>query len=356
VLRQALAAFRCGDEGMRWSWLVSLAAAQLWDDESWDVLSARDAELVRGAGALAVLPLTLSARAGLLRFTGELAAAAALVAEAEAVSAATGCRPAACRLVKDLARHERAADGADLVGWPRALLCNSIGRYEEALVAAERAREQAPAPPFATWALVEEVEAAARSGSPDRARVALERLAQTTQASGSDWALGIEARSRALVSDGDDAERLYREAVERLARTRVRTELARTHLLYGEWLRREQRRCDAREQLRRARELFSDIGADAFAARAARELVATGETARKRTIETRDQLTAREAQIAELARDGLSNAEIGARMYISPRTVEYHLTKIFAKLNLTSRVQLENALPAHAAAGLLAAA
>jgi DNA-binding CsgD family transcriptional regulator len=192
--------------------------------------------------------------------------------------------------------------------------------------------------------LPELIEAAARSGDMERAADALQPLVPATRASGTDWALGIEARSRALVTDGEAAETFYREAIERLGRTRVRGELARAHLLYGEWLRRERRRVDAREQLRTAHERFTTMGIEAFAARAARELRATGETARKRTAETSDHLTAQEAQIAGLARDGLSNTEIAGQLFISPRTVEYHLLKVFAKLDSSSRRELRNAL------------
>jgi DNA-binding CsgD family transcriptional regulator len=194
------------------------------------------------------------------------------------------------------------------------------------------------------WAPVELVEAATRSGNPDRASVALQELAEMTRASGTDWALGIEARSRALLSESEAAERRYREAIDRLGRTRVRVELARAHLVYGEWLRRERRRLDAREQLRTAHELFTAMGIEAFAERAARELLATGERARKRTVETSGQLTAQETQIARLARDGLANSEIGARLFISPRTVEYHLHKVFTKLDISSRNQLDPVL------------
>jgi DNA-binding CsgD family transcriptional regulator len=224
------------------------------------------------------------------------------------------------------------------------VLYNGLGRYEDALAAARQASEQPHDLGPSNAALPELIEAAARSGGRERAVDALQRLAETTQASGTDWALGIEARSRALVSDGDAAERFYRDAIERLGRTRVRSELARAHLVYGEWLRRERRRLDAREQLRTAEEMLTRIGLEAFAARAARELLATGETARKRTIETSDQLTAREAQIARLAGEGLSNTEIGARLFLSPRTVEYHLHKIFTKLDISSRHQLHRAL------------
>jgi len=188
---------------------------------------------------------------------------------------------------------------------------------------------------------VELVEAAVRSGEPELAADAFSQLSKTTGAAGTDWALGIEARSRALLSDDEAAERLYREAIERLARTRIRPELARAHLLYGEWLRRLKRRLDAREQLRTAHHMLAAMGMDAFAQRAARELGASGQTARKRSVESLDQqLTAREAQIARLAQDGLSNPEIGARLFISPRTVEYHLHKVYGKLEITSRNEL----------------
>jgi DNA-binding CsgD family transcriptional regulator len=192
--------------------------------------------------------------------------------------------------------------------------------------------------------LAELVEAAARAGDHEHAKAALERLLERTQVSGTDWALGVEARSRALLSGGDEAEHLYEEAVQRLSRTRIRSQLARTRLLYGEWLRRERRRFDAREQLGLAHEMFQKMGAIAFAERAARELRATGGTVRKRSSGRSDQLTAQEEQIARLARDGLSNPEIGLRLFISPRTVEYHLHKVYAKLGITSRSQLDSAL------------
>jgi DNA-binding CsgD family transcriptional regulator len=195
------------------------------------------------------------------------------------------------------------------------------------------------------WALPELVEAAARCGRPEVAGGAVERLAERTRAAGTDLALGIEARVRALVCERTLAEELHVEAVDRLGRSRFALDLARAHLLYGEWLRREQRRTDAREQLRTAHEMFASMGAEAFAQRARRELLATGETVRARTPDTGVHLTAQEAQIAQLARAGLSNPEIGARLFISPRTVQYHLHKVFSKLDISSRNELHRALP-----------
>jgi ATP/maltotriose-dependent transcriptional regulator MalT len=222
-------------------------------------------------------------------------------------------------------------------------LYNGLGRYDEALAAigqAERYYQEGPA----IWALTELLEAAVRSGQRQLAGRGLERIAETTRAAGTDWALGTEARCRALLTDGDEADSLYREAVERFGRTSIRVQLARTHLLYGEWLRRERRRVDAREQLHTALEMFTSIGSEAFAARAERELLATGERVRKRSVEARDDLTAQEAQVARLACDGLSNAKIGERLFISQHTVAYHLRKIFSKLEISSRNQLRQVL------------
>ena len=230
--------------------------------------------------------------------------------------------------------------GLTAIAWARAQLYNSLGRYAEALAAAEQASEHPEELFFSTWGLVELIEAAARSGKRQRAADALQRLTESTRACGTDWALGIETRSRALLSDGEVADRLYREAIDRLGRTRVRGALARAHLLYGEWLRRQNRRLDAREQLRTAHQMFASMRADGFAERAARELRATGERVGKRTTDTPDQLTARETQIARLAGEGLSNPEIAAQLFMSPRTVEYHLHKVFNKLKIRSRNQL----------------
>jgi DNA-binding CsgD family transcriptional regulator len=231
--------------------------------------------------------------------------------------------------------------GLAAINWAAALFYNGLGRYADALAAARRASEH---PRDMPRVLPELIEAATRTGNPEDAADALERLSETTRASGSDWGLGLEARSGALMSEGDAAERLYLEAIDRLGRTRMRVELARAHLLYGESLRRQRRRLDAREQLRTAHEMFTAMGIEAFADRAARELLATGETARRRTAETAGQLTAQEAQIARLARDGLSNPDIGARLFISPRTVEYHLRKVFTKLDISSRKELHDVL------------
>jgi DNA-binding CsgD family transcriptional regulator len=218
------------------------------------------------------------------------------------------------------------------------------GRYEAALAEAQQAAGQPPELQISAWALPELIEAATRTGQTRQAAGALGRLAEATSIGQTDWGQGIYARSRALVSDGQDAERWYREAADRLSRTGFRPELARAHLLYGEWLRREGRRADARAQLRTAHEMLTAIGMQAFAERARRELLATGETVRKRTADTSDQLTPQETQIAGLARSGLSNPEIAAQLFLSPRTVEYHLAKVFAKLGITSRRQLRRAL------------
>jgi DNA-binding CsgD family transcriptional regulator len=231
-----------------------------------------------------------------------------------------------------------------LLHWAIAVLDNGLGRYGDALAAAERTDEDPYELVFSTWAAVELIEAATRSGVPERAAGALERLSASARASGSDWALGIEACARALLSHGETAERLYREALERLGRTRIRVALARAHLLSGEWLRRERRRLDAREQLRHAHELFTQFGMEAFAERARVELEATGEHARKRTVETVDDLTPQEAQISRLAGDGATNQEIAAQMFISRSTVDYHLRKAFRKLGVKSRHQLKQHL------------
>jgi DNA-binding CsgD family transcriptional regulator/tetratricopeptide (TPR) repeat protein len=368
VLRRALSTFRSErisrDEEIRWLHVACRAAVDLWDDEAWHVLAARHVQLARDAGALNELPIALNTRIGVHLNAGELAAAASLIEEAETVTEATGSHVAPYGALGLAAWKGREAEAIELfeasvkevvprgegvgltvVEWASAQLHNSLGQYEEALAAAQRSSEHPEELLFATWGLVELIEAAARTGNAALAASALERLAETTRASGTDWGLGIEARSRALLSRGEAAERLYREAIDRLARTRVPVALARAHLLFGEWLRRERRRTDAREQLRTAHEMFITMGVEAFAERTRRELLATGETARKRVVETSDQLTPQETQVARLARDGLTNPEIGARMFISPSTVQYHLRKVFMKLDINSRTQLHRALP-----------
>jgi DNA-binding CsgD family transcriptional regulator len=367
VLRRAMRAFRgqylSGEQGIRWLWAACRTANDLWDDESWDVLSARQVQLARDAGALTVLSIALGSRIAFCMHAGELAAAASLVDEVRAVTAATGSHIAPYGALSLAGWRGREAEVSELVKasmnevvdrgegmgltvihYARAVLCNGLGRYEEALDAAEQATEYPHDLGPSNATLPELIEAATRCGLPKRADEALDRLVERTQASGTGWALGIEARSRALLTDGEAAESLYREAIERLGRTRVRGETARAHLLYGEWLRRERRRLDARNQLHTAHDMFTAMGIRAFAERAERELRATGERASKRALETSDQLTSQEAQIARLAREGLSNAEIGSQLFISPRTVEYHLSKVFAKLAISSRSQLDRAL------------
>jgi DNA-binding CsgD family transcriptional regulator len=362
-LRSALDAFGADagandDEIRRWFWLPWLVAGDLWDDEMWHELATRAVRLGRESGALLVMPLALTYRAAVHLHAGEFAAASTLIEEAAAIEESTGSAPAkywslllavwrgveaealdfmTWGLENATARGEGRGIGG--YGYAAAVLYNGLGRYDAALAGARSACEYDDLGIFG-FALVELVEAGVRSGAREEAAAALRRLEERTGAAGTDWALGVEAWSRALLSDGQGAEPLYREAIERLERTRIALHLARAHLVYGEWLRRENRRVDAREQLRAAHEMFSDAGAEAFAARAGRELSATGETARTRTAESRDVLTPQEAQIARLARDGLSNPEIGAQLFISPRTVQYHLRKVFQKLEITSRNQL----------------
>ena len=368
VLRQAVRAFRGTDvsaeEGLRWLWLASHVAGMVWDYDSWDVLSGRQVALACDAGALIALPIALSTRAGVHLFAGEFTEAASMVAQAESVTEVTGSSIApygplalaafrgqearAARLIQiatdDVGRRGE-GEGLSSVQWAAALLCNSLGRYEEALAAAQRASEDSPAGKFASWALVELIEAAARSAAPERAAGALQRLSVAARACGTDWALGAEARSRALLSDGAAAENLYAEAIDRLGRTRLGMELGRAHLVYGEWLRRQRRRRDARDQLTTAHEIFDSAGAAAFAERARIELRATGGQARERAVQTPDTLTAQEALIARLAGDGTSNSEIAAQLFISRATVAYHLRKVFTKLGVSSRSQLAPALP-----------
>jgi len=350
-------------ERLRWSAAAVVAAVTVWDEECWHAIQDRALQSCREAGLLAQLVIWVNSMALLTIWRGDFAAAASLVVEGEAIAAATGTRFAplgavllggfqgaeaeAAPLIQAVSTAGRAAGQGVAVQWSQwvaAVLYNGLGRYEKALGEAQAA-EQAPELHVSMWALPELIEAATRTGQRGLAADALGRLAEATSVGQTDWGQGIYARSRALLSDGADADRWYREAVDRLGRTGFRPELARAHLLYGEWLRREDRRADARAQLRAAHDMFTAIGMEAFAERARHELLATGETVRTRSAGPRDQLTPQEAQIARLARAGLSNPEIATQLFLSPRTVEYHLAKVFAKLDITSRRQLRQALP-----------
>jgi DNA-binding CsgD family transcriptional regulator len=359
VLRQAVTAFASGDisreEGLASGWL---AASVLWDDDAGRAIMDREVRLAREAGALDALPVNLIPLAMSATWRGDFAAAASLIAEGDAVCKVTGSRlvPYAAMFLAAMrgnqaeltslveatsAAAEAGGQGAAVTyaHWAAAILHNGLGRYADAFAAAGRARDDCHLY-VSMWALPELIEAAVRTRNTEVSAGALERLAESTSVSGTDWALGIEVRSRALLSEGEAADRLYREAIERLGRTRMRAELARAHLLYGEWLRRENRRIDAREQLRASYQMLTVMGMEGFAERARRELLATGETVRKRTVETLTDLTAQEAQIAKLARDGHTNQEIAAQLFISSRTVEWHLGNVFTKLGITSRKDL----------------
>jgi DNA-binding CsgD family transcriptional regulator len=372
-LRRALDAFLqdepdAGD--IRWLWLACPVAPEpvapdLWDDETWDRLTARAVALARDAGALAVLPVALTSRASFHVLAGEFATAAALVAEADATSNATGNTPLrytslllaawrgqeapASQLIEADHRDATARGEGRAIGLAEhasAVLHNGLGQYRVALEAARRACEYEDLG-FFGWSLAELVEASARADAPGEGAAALAQLEERAGAAGTSWALGMLARSRALLSGGEEADALYREAIDRLGRSRILVHVARAQLLYGEWLRREHRRVDARGQLHEAHETFSRIGAQAFAERAARELAATGEIMPRRTAQTRDYLTAQEAQIARLAADGHTNPEIGTQLFISPRTVEYHLRKVFTKLGVSSRRELRRVCAPH---------
>ncbi len=367
ILKEALSAFRADaalpPDDARWLWFACWVAADLWDDATWDLLSARQLEFVRAAGALSAIPFVLTARSAVHLVSGDIRTAASQIDEIRAVSEASGIavppygalwlaalrgrETEVSRLVETevseaVARGEGfALADAELV---TALLYNGLGRYEAAVLVFGPDGERSYDVNTPPRSVAEVIEAAVRCERHELAARLLDRLAEMARASGTDWVLGIEARSRALLSH-DDAEPRYAEAIERLGSTRVRLELARAHLLYGEWLRRARRRRDAREQLRTAFGMFDEMGIGGFAGRADRELLATGERVRKRAVETREELTTQEAQVARLARDGLSNAEIGARLFISQHTVAYHLRKVFSKLDISSRGQLDQALP-----------
>jgi DNA-binding CsgD family transcriptional regulator len=367
TLKRAVAGFRGGaatlDEQLRWLWPAAHVAMALWDDESYEVLSARHIELGREAGVLAVMPTALTTRIVSCAFFGQLSAAEDLIEEMKGLSSTIGipvpsygpvfvaawrgrdevAAPAIDAAVRDATSS---GEGAVLAfaDYARAVVGNGLGRYADALIAATATDAlDGEGLTIYTQGLAELIEAAARDGVPERAADALDRLSEMTSASGTDWGAGIRARSQALLSGDDEAEALYREAVERLGRTRVRPQLARAHLVYGEWLRRGNRRADARRELLQAFEMFADMGMEAFAGRAQRELAATGEKVRLRTVERLHDLTNQETQIARLARDGLTNQEIGSQLYLSARTVEWHLGKVFSKLEITSRRQLQGA-------------
>jgi DNA-binding NarL/FixJ family response regulator len=366
LLRRATAAFADeaspGQENFRWGWMTTIPPNILWDEDSWHAISARNLKEARDAGALARLPIDLADWGIFVAWCGDFGAAAVAIAEAEAITKATGTHIAPyAQLLLAALRGQRDAlpliestirdagtGGQGLsvqwAEWVSAILFNGLGRYDRGLASAQRAAEETPHLHVTPWALTELIEAAVRTARADLAAGALERVMAATAPSSTDWGRGMEARCRALLSEGESAERLYREAIERLARTRRRPELARAHLLYGEWLRRENRRVDARVQLRAAHDQFASIGMEAFAERARGELLATGEKVRKRTIATRDVLTAQERQIARLAREGLSNPDIGTRLFLSPRTVEWHLRNAFTKLGIHSRQELTHAL------------
>ncbi|MFI0454186.1 helix-turn-helix transcriptional regulator [Actinomadura sp. 6N118] len=354
-------------EQLRWPWFVNFFAMALWDDEACRELTRYYLRLVRDSGALALLPLVLSMSTMVLLFEGDLAEAETLNEEAKANAVAADVWTTSGAMVQkggdlglaawrgeeeeterlaEIIAKEGAVRGEgrtlEISHWVRSVLYNGLGQYEKALEAVLQASvdHRAPSGCGVLWAPLELIEASARTGRHELASRTLERLSWSTRAGGADWGLGLEARCRALLSEGEEADRLYREAIDRLGRTRMRVDLARAHLLYGEWLRRERRRIDARDNLRTAFDLFTEIGMRDFADRAARELQATGETARKRNVETTEELTPQEAQIARLARTGLTNKEIAERLYVSPRTIEYHLRKVFTKLGITSRHQL----------------
>jgi DNA-binding CsgD family transcriptional regulator/tetratricopeptide (TPR) repeat protein len=370
ILRTALDQFGTGmspENELRGLFLASMLAAQhLWDYQRWQLLSDRYVELARSLGALSELPPALAVEVLCLAYAGELSAAAALSQELQAVidAVGSGFPPYAALIVAGMrGRPDQVSDlidatrsdlnqrgegfGMTVATWTSAMANNGVGNYQAALRSASHRQPSSLLGRLSigTFRAIEFVEAAVRCGRADVAADAVGKLAEVTSASGTDWACGVEARCRALVSEGPVAEDSFKESIERLSRTRLRPDLARAHLLYGEWLRRERRRSEARAELRCAYDMFEVMGMDGFAERAHRELEATGETARKRSSAPDPQmLTAQEAQIARMARDGHSNPEIGARLFISTRTVEYHLQKVFTKLNIQSRRQLDRVL------------
>ena len=367
ALKNALSAFRGDDlsteDRLRWSWVAGGTAGFIWDHETWDLLTARQERLARDVGALSVLPITLSTRVSMCLFAGDAAAARSLADQVRIVTDASDNRPipnpplfiaafhgdeAEVRRLTEIITREAQSKGEGLAltrgQWATALVCNSKGRYEEAFRAAKEAVNDPNDFWYRGWATVELIEAASRTNRVEDACSALQKLAEGTDASGTEWALAVQARSRALLSEGAGAEALYKEAVDRLSPTRLRTDLARSQLLYGEWLRRRKRQREARDQLRAAHELFVQSDMRGFADRAEAELLATGERARKRAVDTQVDLTPQESRISELAAEGATNQDIAERLFISSATVEYHLSKIYRKFGIRSRAQLANML------------
>ncbi len=368
VLQRATARFGATDvpleQVLRWGWLATAAAVYLWDFDSCRAIATRGVEFGRRSGALEVLVVSANVLGQAVALAGEFAKSEQLIAEANAIRDATGTRVGpysalvlsalrgnalkAAALIDGTIRDATAGGQGTAVQyahWANAVVMNGLGRYDEAIPAAVAASDDTPELFVSMWALSELIEAASRTHDAPVASRGLERLADHVRGSSSEWALAIEARCRALLATGDEADRLYREAIDRLGRTQLRPELARAHLLYGEWLRRDRRRVDARQELRTAHDQFADIGMEAFAERARRELVATGETVRRRSVEVLTELTPQELQIARLARDGQTNQEIGAHLFLSPRTVEWHLSNVFSKLGVASRKELRAAVP-----------
>lgn len=367
ILQQSVTTLRHArlstDGEVGWLPLAVRVGIDTWDDGAWSELAAHAADTARDRGLLRLLPVVLNSGLALQLFSGELTTATGMSDEYLAVAAATERTAppygpliiAAWRgadtettTIGDGATADAVARGEGqwitARGWALAVLHNGRGRYDEALAAAQDGAARPNELGIASWSMVELVEAAARAGTPDRAHAAGDRLTEAALACGTDWALGTAARSRALLTDGHEAEAAYREAIERLGRTKIRWLLARTHLVYGEWLRREGRRVDARTQLTTAYEMLADMGSDAFAERARRELAATGATARRRSVETAVELTEQEAQIARLASEGHTNPQIAGQLYLSARTVEWHLRKVYAKLGITSRTEISGVL------------
>jgi DNA-binding CsgD family transcriptional regulator len=363
AMRRALEVFRSdkvsSEEQLRWSWLAGRVAGGIWDYESWDVLSARQLEVARDRGALNLLPLALSTRAAFILLTGEIEAAGSVVEQVQTVADVIDTRTEPLAALKVAAFRGDEAEAMSLFSEVRqdliergegvglsiaecaiAVLYNGLAQYERAFVSASQALEHPNELWFLPWAAVELIEAASRTGNSVQAALALTRLAEGTAASGTEWAGSIEARCRALLTEGQAAETLYHEAIDRAMNTPMRWDLARARLVYGEWLRRERRTKEAREQLRAAEDLFSDFGAQAFAERARVERLATGEHARKRSPATRFDLTPQESQISRMVAEGSSNREIASKLFISASTVEYHLHKVFRKLGVRSRAQL----------------